>query len=65
METTTKTVKITTLTPSEGKALKKGDTYSTGVTAVDVSGWEEVSVAEYEAWKEAEKAKAEEERLKQ
>lgn len=51
---------ITTLTPSEGKALKKGDTYSTGVTAVDVSGWEEVSMAEYEAWKEAEKAKGSE-----
>ena len=44
---------ITTLTPSEGKALKKGDTYSTGVTAFDVSGWEEVSMAEYEAWKKA------------
>jgi hypothetical protein len=39
--------------------LKKGDTYSTGVTAIDVSGWEEVPIAEYEAWKEAEKAKAE------
>lgn len=27
------------------------------VTDNDVSGWEEVSMAEYEAWKEAEKAK--------
>ena len=65
METINQNVTVTTIKAADGKALKNNEKYAISVTGVGLSGWEEVSMAEYEAWKEAEKAKAEEERLKQ